>query len=194
MASRASMLPYLQRIKDFSHTLSPQAMKAIEACFQKKSYKKGAHLLKPSWICSGHHMIQKGILRKYFIEGEREITTEIYLPGDVAIALDSYLSQLPSQVYLEAVTDAELTTVDKRSFDTARKNFPELNQLDRLFAEYYAVWFERRLRETQTLSASDRYRELLECEPHLLQLLPLTIIASFLNVSPETLSRIRSAI
>lgn len=166
----------------------------LEGVFVDKKFSKGSHLLRPGQICTAHLLVKEGIARKFYIHNHKEITTEIYFHDDVAVSLDSYIMQKPGDVYIEALTALEVTIIDYRRFNEVKNNHPEVMMLDKMFIEYYAVWFEQRLREFQTTDASQRYLKLVEKEPQVVQFLPVTIIASYLNVSLETLSRIRSKI
>lgn len=188
------MNPYIKRIKDASNQLDPEIFSELEEVFVDKKFSKGAYLLRPGQICSSHLLIKEGIARKFYFNGQKEITTEIYFHDDVAVSLDSYIMQKPSDVYIEAITELEVTIIDYRRFHKLTLKYPEVMMLDKMFIEYYAVWFEQRLKEFQTMDASHRYLRLLEKEPKIIQFLPVTIIASYLNVSLETLSRIRSKI
>lgn len=188
------METYLIRIKNFTSNLSEEAFSAIKAAFVRKSYSKGAYLLKPGQICDGHFIIDKGIARKYYLHGDKEITSNIYFEGSVAISLDSYILQKKSTVFIEALTDLEVTKVNYLQFQITKQKYPEIEILDRLFIELHAVWFENQLREAQTLSATERYLKLLEINPRVIQFIPLTIVASYLNISLATLSRIRAKI
>lgn len=188
------MNPYIKRIKDLSNNLDRDILTELEEVFVDKKFPKGTYLLRPGQICTSHFLIRQGIARKFYIHNHKEITTEIYFHDDVAISLDSYIMQKPGDVYIEALTELEVTIIDYGRFHEVKNNHREVMMLDKMFIEYYAVWFEQRLREFQTLDASQRYLRLLEKEPQIVQFLPVTIIASYLNVSLETLSRIRSKI
>lgn len=188
------MNPYIKRIKDASYRLAPEISAELEGVFGDKRFSKGSYLLRPGQVCTAHLLIKEGIARKFYFSEQKEITTEIYFHDDVAVSLDSYIMQKPCDVFLEALTELEVTVIDYRRFQQLAHAHPEVMLLDKMFIEYYAVWFEQRLREFQTLDASQRYLRLLEKEPHIVRSLPVTIIASYLNVSLETLSRIRSKI
>lgn len=188
------MNPYIKRIKDASNNLDPEIFREIEKAFVDKSFSKGSYLLRPGQICKSHLLIREGIARKYYKYNDKEVTTEIYFHEDVAISLDSYIMQKPADVYIEALTELEVTIIDYGQFHKAKNSYSEVMLLDKMFIEYYAVWFEQRLKEFQTMDASQRYLKLLEKEPHFIKFLPVTIIASYLNVSLETVSRIRSRI
>ncbi len=186
------MDPYIKRIKDLSKRLDPQVLAEVEEVFVDKHCSKGTFLLKPGQTSTAHLLIRKGIARKYFVHKDREITTEIYFHDDVAVSLDSYIMQKPADVYIEALTDLEVTVIDYRRFYQMKNKYPEVMLIDKMFIEYYAVWFEQKLCEFRTLDASERYAKLMEKEPDIARFLPVTIVASYLNISLETLSRIRS--
>ncbi len=186
------MNPYIKRIKDLSNHLDSQVRTELEGGFVDKKFSKGSYLLRPGQVCTSHFLVRKGILRKFYKHNDKEITSEIYFHDDVAISLDSYIMQKPADVFIEALTELEITVIDYRRFDTVKRKYAEVMMLDKMFIEYYATWFEQRLKEFQTMNASQRYLNLLEKEPRIVQLLPVTIIASYLNISLETLSRIRS--
>lgn len=186
------MDPYIKRIKDLSSELDFEIQSELESVFFQRQYSKGSYLLKPGQVCTAHILIGEGIARKYYLHGDKEITTEIYFHDDVAVSLDSYIMQKPGNDYIEALTPLEVTIIDYKRFGDVKNKYPEVMMLDKMFIEYYAVWFERKLREFQTMDATQRYTELLQKEPRIIQSLPVTIIASYLNISLETLSRIRS--
>ncbi len=188
------MNPYIKRIKDLSNRLDPQILAELEGGFFDKKFSKESYLLRPGQICTSHLLVKEGVARKFYKHNEKEITTEVYFHDDVAVSLDSYIMRKPADVYIEALTELEVTIIDYSKFHKVKSTYSEVMMLDKMFIEYYAVWFEHRLKEFQTLDASQRYLKLLEKEPKVVQLLPVTIIASYLNVSLETLSRIRSKI
>lgn len=188
------MKTYLKRIKDFASRLDNEVLSSIEKSYEFKKFSKGSFLLKPGQICDGHYMIDKGIARMYYLHNGKEITTSIYFEGNVAISLDSYILQKTSTVFIEALTDIEVTKIDYKKFQEAKEKHPELVTLDKLFIELHAVWFENQLHEERTLNATERYLKLLDEEPRIIQFVQLTIVASYLNISLETLSRIRANI
>lgn len=188
------MNPYIKRIKDLSNHLNPQILSELEGGFVDKKFSKGSCLLRPGQICTSHLLVKEGVARKFYKHNDKEITTEIYFHDDVAVSLDSYIMRKPADVYIEALTELEVTIIDYSLFHNVKKKYAEVMMLDKMFIEYYAVWFEQRLKDFQTMDASQRYLNLLEKEPRIVRLLPVTIIASYLNVSLETLSRIRSKI
>ncbi|MEQ8337307.1 MAG: Crp/Fnr family transcriptional regulator [Cyclobacteriaceae bacterium] len=188
------MNPYIKRIKELSKKMDPGILVEVERGFVEKEYAKGSFLLRVGQICSSHFLIQSGVARKFYRHNEKEITTEIYFHDDVAVSLDSYIMKRPSDIYIEALSPLKVMVIDYSRFQKASQKYPEVMMLDKMFIEYYAVWFEQKLKEFQTLDATTRYLSMLEKEPRIIKHIPVTIIASYLNISLETLSRIRSKI
>nr|MCU0392988.1 Crp/Fnr family transcriptional regulator [Thermoflexibacter sp.] len=124
----------------------------------------------------------------------KEITTEFFFKDELAVSFDSYTLQKPSREYIQALTDAVVNVTDYTKFQSLKSKHPSLQELDFLLTEYYALWLEEKVFELHTQNATQRYETLLKKSPHIVQQVQLTQIASYLNISLETLSRIRAKI
>ncbi len=179
---------------EFLQTLDKAKADVIHSLCKEVVIKKGTYLLREGQTCSKSYLICSGVARKFFCYGDKEITTEIYLKGDVAFALESSVQQIPSAENIVAVTDIDALCIDDTAFVEAKKAHAWLVELDLVFIEQYTIQLERRLREQYTLNAAERYKRILDQSPALLQSVPLKIIASYLNVTVERLSRIRATV
>jgi CRP-like cAMP-binding protein len=188
------MHSYLQKIKDFITNLDVDSSKAFHNMSQVQHFAKGDFLLKQDDVCRKSYWIIRGIARKYYLHDGKDITTELYFEDDLAVSFESYTLQKPSREYIQALTDISVAVTDYTLFQKMKQQFPKLTELDLTLTEYYAIWLEERLFEFHTLSASERYLNLLEKQPKIVQFVPLTYIASYLGISLETLSRIRAKI
>lgn len=165
---------------------------ALNHVTTRQLYTKGDYLLKQGDVCRYSYQLEAGLARKFYLVDGREITTEFYFPQDIALALTSYVLQSPSQEFIQVVQDTTVLRTDYQAFQMLKSSFPILVELDLRLTEYHAVWQEERLRQFRTLDATQRYTVLLTTQPHWIQHLPLTHIASYLGISLETLSRIRA--
>jgi CRP-like cAMP-binding protein len=188
------MHPYIDKINRYVRALDAASLEALQQISFDKKYKKGEMLLRANEVCRNSFQLTSGIARKYYLAEAREITTELYFTDDLAVAFDSYTLQQPGRECIEALTDLTVSVIPYQPFQDAKKQFPKLLALDLLLTEYYAMWVEHRLFQLHTLSATERYLDLLDKSPHIVQQVPLTIIASYLGISLETLSRIRAKI
>jgi CRP-like cAMP-binding protein len=174
--------------------LDNETSTVLQQISTEKKYKKGDFLLRQNEICGKSYLVIDGIARKYYLNDGKEITTELYFENDLAISFDSYALQQPSKEFIEALTDITVSITHYTAFQEAKAKYPKLLVLDLMITEYYAMWVENRLFEFHTMSATERYVDILEKSPHIVQTVPLTIIASYLGISLETLSRIRAKI
>ncbi len=188
------MSAYLDKINDYILSLDNETRTALQVISYNKLFKKGELLLTQNHVCTKSFVILNGIARKYYLNDGKEITTELYFENDLAISFDSYTLQTPSREFIEALTDVTVSVTPYPSFQDAKKKYPKLVVLDLMLAEYYGMWVENRLFQFHTMSATERYLQILNKQPHIVQSIPLSIVASYLGISLETLSRIRAKI
>ncbi|MCU0324175.1 MAG: Crp/Fnr family transcriptional regulator [Spirosomaceae bacterium] len=183
---------HIDKINKLLDDFDEATLKALEEISYSKTYEKGSYLLKADNICTKSFFLKSGILRKFYLHNEKDVTTEFYFKGDLAVSFDSYTLQRPSKEYLQALTDVTVNTIEFNSFQNLKKKHLQLQELDFLITEYHALWLEEKVFELHTQNATQRYETLIKKSPHIVHQIPLTQIASYLNVSLETLSRIRA--
>lgn len=188
------MHSYLQAITDFINHLDPASQQALDRITTRKTFQKGDFLLRQDEICRYSFWIEDGMARKFYRTTDREITTEFYFANDLAISFQSYTLQQPGREVIQALDKTTVTLTDYYAFRALKDRHPNLIALDLMLTEYYAIWLEERLFQFHTLDATSRYRHLLSSQPHFIQHIKLTYLASYLGVSLETLSRIRAKI
>lgn len=188
------MNSYLEKISTYVASLDAETLTALNSISSERTYKKGELLLNQNEVCSKSFLIVSGIARKYYLNNGKEVTTEIYFPEDLAVSFTSYTLHVPSTEFIEALTEVTVSVTHYQAFQDAKMKFPKLISLDLMLTEYYAMWVESRLFQFHTMTATERYLEILRKSPHVVQTIPLTIIASYLGISLETLSRIRAKI
>lgn len=188
------MTSYIDKINNYIKALDNETLTALQSISSEKKYKKGDSLLRQNEICRKSYLLISGIARKYYINDGKEITTELYFENDLAISFDSYTLQQPSREFIEALTDVTVSIIHYQSFQDSKAKYPKLLTLDLMLAEHYGMWVENRLFQFHTMTATERYLDILKKSPHIVQSIPLTIIASYLGISLETLSRIRAKI
>jgi CRP-like cAMP-binding protein len=186
------MHQYLIKIEKLINELDEVSLRALQEISYLKTYKKGDYLLEADAVCKKSFWVQKGILRKFYFHDDREITTDFYFKDDIAIAFESYTLQKQSKESIQALTDVVVNVTDYNSFQILKANNQVFLELDFLMTEYYALILEEKLFELSTQNATQRYEVLIKKSPHIVQQVQLTHIASYLNVSLETLSRIRA--
>ncbi|MCU0431954.1 MAG: Crp/Fnr family transcriptional regulator [Bacteroidia bacterium] len=188
------MTSYLEKIASYIKSIDSETLTELQRISSEKKYKKGDLLLRQNEICEKSYLLLSGIARKYYLNDGKEITTELYFENDLAVSFESYTLQQPGREFIEALTDITVSITHYQAFQDAKTKYPKLVTLDLMLAEYYGMWVEHRLFQFHTMTATERYLDILTKSPHIVQAVPLTIIASYLGISLETLSRIRARI
>lgn len=141
--------------------------------------------------------VLSGAVRYYYLKDGVETTSYFCLPGDWVGAYTSFLRQEPSKVYIESLEPTRLLTF---SFDQLRRweaspTFAyRINHFSRRLAEYLIGCYDDRVASFILQSPEERYLQLLDKQPGVLQLIPQQYLANFLGVTPVSLSRIRRRI
>jgi hypothetical protein len=189
-----TMQDYIDKINRHVAKFDKRTWVSLRKISQAKTFSKGDYLLKADSICSKSYWVKSGIIRKFYVHQDREITTEFYFKGNLATSFDSYTLQKPSREYIQVLSPVVANVTNYADFQHLKSKNPLVQELDFLLTEYYALWLEEKVFELYTQNATQRYETLLKKAPYVIQQVPLTQIASYLNVSLETLSRIRAKI
>jgi CRP-like cAMP-binding protein len=185
---------YNLHIERWLAKLNGDAKKMSRQLMTERLFKRGDYLLREGQVSKASYIVRKGVLRKFHMAGEKEITTELLFRDDFAMSLQSYAMQVPSTEAIMAIEDGEAWEISATDFDQLKRLHPEFWELDLMLTEHYAMWLESRLAELRSLDAQERYARLLQRQPHIVQSVPLTYIASYLGMTLETLSRVRAKI
>lgn len=151
-----------------------------------------AILLEEGKIAEKLYLIRKGCLRLFFYDKGNDISFQFFFEEDFVASFDSLYKRTPSLFYLESIEPTELTAIRREDFFNLINNNLSFRQLyeakliDRFHA--YQQLFLSRIRNTP----QQRYEELLKEYPYLIQRIPQHYIASYLGITPVSLSRIRN--
>jgi CRP-like cAMP-binding protein len=137
-------------------------------------------------------LIKKGILRSYVKEGIKEITTWITGEHDLVTCITSFGLQRPARENIQAIEDCELYGLSHNDLEYLYDHFPEMNIVGRKILEKYYRDAEERAFIARLTEATSKYKHFVVTRQDLLTRVPLKFIASYLGVTLETLSRIRS--
>jgi CRP-like cAMP-binding protein len=184
----------LKKIQQHLQSLDEKSSKLLDQTIELRLYKRNEYLLRAGDVCKSSFQLIEGLARKFYLNDGKEITTEFYFADDLAVSLSSYTLQQPSLEYIQAIEPLTASVTNYQAFQQLKHQHKDLLELDLMMTEYYALWLEERLFQFHSMDATQRYQLLLKEQPHFVQHIPLTYLASYLGVSLETLSRIRAKI
>ncbi|MCK0134312.1 Crp/Fnr family transcriptional regulator [Arenibacter sp. S6351L] len=139
------------------------------------------------------YWVAEGSLRIFVVEENEEHTIRFGYTHNFITALDSFLDEKPSDLYIQALKKTTVKVIDKATFMNFMKSTPENNTTWQLMLEQLVLQQMERERDILTVSPLERYKRVLKRSPQLFQEIPNKYIASYLRMTPETLSRIKKS-
>jgi len=191
MASENQLIQFKKRLSQLG-PLGEESWKAFSSKLKYCTLPKGEYLTELNEIEQRIYFITKGAVRVFVPSEERELSTNFRFDNQFTSSLTSFLTQEPSQYYIKTLIASEFLTVSHDDLYWLYDNYLEINVLGRVVMERLLI--DKRQKELNflTLSAEDRYKKLLEEHPDYVLQIPLKHLASFLGITPESLSRIRA--
>ena len=160
--------------------------------FEVKMIPKKEFYLKPGKACRNKAYVNKGCLRNYVIDEQGHERVLFFPMEDWWVAdIESYYSGEPATNFIQAIEDCELLEISKENFRLLENKIPKLSQWYSVKMTRRATTVNRRMEEMKTMTPKERYLDLLKTRPDIFQRIPLQYIASYLNIEPQSLSRLR---
>ena len=174
--------------------LGDESREALAAALQPMDLPKGHSLLRPGGICNHFYYIERGLTRTYYLKDGRDVTDWISTEGSIAVSIISFLTHEPDVRGIELLEPSFIWAVSHSDFERLCSKFHEIERLGRLLISAGIIQLQQRFDELHFATAHDRYSQLIAATPSLINRVPLGMIASYLGISQETLSRIRGQI
>ena len=159
-----------------------------------KTLKKGEHLLREGEVSAKSYSIVSGCVRQYYSVNGEEKTTFFYSEGQSIFSPNSTSERIPAKYYLSCVEYTTLSVISLENQKEMYSRFPVLESMSRLSLQEELHNYQEMLATYITTSPEERYLNLLKFRPELLNRVPQYQLASYLGVTPESLSRIRKRI
>lgn len=163
----------------------------FENQLSRKSVVQKHNFLSSGQVCKEMGFINQGLFRVFYLSDGREINTHFCMENDFVVDFDSFLQQKPSRYYIQALEDCDITTFSLPTLQHAYQSSQNWERFGRMMAEHAYKTTNKRVESFLFMDGEQRYTNLLETEPHLLERVPLYHIASYLGIERETLSRLR---
>ncbi|MBP2833522.1 Crp/Fnr family transcriptional regulator [Aquimarina sp. U1-2] len=153
---------------------------------------KNKYLIKEGNFCNYLYFIEQGVVKKYYNSEKGEVITKIGIDNSFVGCLDSFFMQKTSMYNIKTIEKSIIRRLSFNDFSSMRDEHPDFNKIIIKIMESNFSKLESLVANLKKDSAKERYKALLSEEPTMFLKAPLKDIASFLRMSPETLSRIRS--
>ena len=174
-------------------TLSPQEQELILSKTETHHYKAKTVLLNAGEVCKHSYFVNSGVLRSFNINDHIvEHVMNFACQGWWISDMYSLLSQKPGNLFIEVIEDAEVVLLSKENQEHLYNDIPKLERFFRILTENALVANQQRIMDNLSLSAEERFEKFLKIHPSLIQQVPQKQIASFIGVTPEFFSKMKS--
>ncbi len=186
-----SLIKYFSRYTTIP--LTENEIASIESAFIPKKFRKRQYLLQEGEVCKYNTFIVRGAMRQYTVDdkGEEHII-RLFIENWWAADRESLMRRTPSIYFIDTWEETEALLFTRDALLDLVDNIPALSEWAKKLEVNYAIASQRRLSAAVSLSAEERFHDLEKTYPEFLQRFPQHIIASYLGINRETLSRIRS--
>jgi CRP-like cAMP-binding protein len=173
-------------------SLTALDIEALKTFFVPKKIRKRQYLLQEGDVCKHLAFIAKGLLRSYNVDEKGNEHINVFgWEGWWLSDFKSFLSGVPAVFNIDAIEDSELLMISLADYNALTLAVPIMDRYFRILYQNSLVTKERRLMSAITHTAEEKYLQLAESNPHIIERIPQNLIASYLGLAPETLSRIK---
>lgn len=164
----------------------------LEQLLIRKVYRKGEIILDSGEICQNIILVGRGFLRQFYYKNGKDITEHFSNEGSVVMCIESLFKQEPTSLLVEALEHSTVYFLPYKKLLSSCETSRELTNFLRKILEYSLITSQIKADSLRFESARERYDRLLKNFPDVIKRAPLSYIASFLLMTPETLSRVRA--
>ena len=172
-------------------TLSKDALDKFAEILVPLKFKRGETPVKEGDVCDSLYYIEKGLTRQYYVKNGKEVTENLEYEGGIVMCIESFFLQEPSRLVIETLEPSKIYAIPYNKLQELTRTSYEFCQLMFSFLEHSLILSQRKADTLRFESAKERYLRTLNDHPDLVRRAPLHYLASYLQMTPETLSRVR---
>lgn len=178
---------YLKRFMDLSRSDFDLIIPLLEIrTFDKKTF-----VVQEGEVDNYLNIVLMGIVRKYIVAPKGEVTIQLATEGHIVQSEISFHKRIPSGIILETLESTVLVSVHQKNIEYALNNMPGAEALGRSIITQMFIKKDNRYMEQLNITIRERFLQYMTNHPHMLQRVPQKILASYLNIKPETFSRLK---
>ena len=175
-------------------TMTYDELDVLESLLVPIKYGKGERILQEGEICRNISYIEKGLIRQFYFKTGKEVTEHLGVDHSIFMCIESLFKEEPSRLQVEALEPTLVYALPKAKLEAAAMRNVNIQMLYRKILEESLIQSQIHADLVRFESAPNRYKRLCDLSPQVVLRAPLTYIANYLQMTPETLSRIRSGV
>ncbi len=175
-------------------TMTYDELDVLESLLVPIKYGKGEKILQEGEICRNISYIEKGLVRQFYFKNGKEVTEHLGVDHSIFMCIESLFREEPTRLQVEALEPTLVYALPKAKLEAAAMRNVNIQMLYRKILEESLILSQVHADLVRFESAPSRYKRLCDLSPQVVLRAPLTYIANYLQMTPETLSRIRSGV
>ena len=175
-------------------TMTHDELDILVGILEPVKYGKGEMILAEGEVCRGISYIEKGLVRQFYNKNGKEVTEHLGVDHTIFMCIESLFKEEPSRLQVEALEATLVYILPKSKLEAAAIRNVNIQMLYRKILEESLIQSQVHADLMRFETAPNKYKRLCELSPQVVLRAPLTYIASYLQMTPETLSRIRSGV
>ncbi len=175
-------------------TMTYDELDVLESLLVPIKYGKGEKILQEGEVCRNISYIEKGLVRQFYFKNGKEVTEHLGVDHSIFMCIESLFKEEPTRLQVEALEPTLVYALPKAKLEAAAMRNVNIRMLYRKITEESLIQSQIHADLVRFESAPNRYKRLCDLSPQVVLRAPLTYIANYLQMTPETLSRIRSGV
>lgn len=175
-------------------TMTYDELDVLESLLVPIKYGKGEKILQEGEVCRNISYIEKGLVRQFYFKNGKEVTEHLGVDHSIFMCIESLFKEEPSRLQVEVLEPTLVYALPKAKLEAAAMRNVNIQMLYRKILEESLIQSQIHADLVRFESAPNRYKRLCDLSPQVVLRAPLTYIANYLQMTPETLSRIRSGV
>ena len=174
-------------------TMTHEELDTLESILVPMKFAKGEMILKDGEICENIYYIDKGLVRQFYFKNGKEVTEHLGEDRTIFMCIESLFREIPSHLQVEALEPSMVYALPKHRLESVALHNVNIQLLYRKILEESLILSQVHADLVRFETAGDRYKKMFKLMPQVVLRAPLVYIASYLQMTPETLSRVRAS-
>ena len=174
-------------------TMTHEELDMLESILVPMKFQKGEVILPEGEVCKNIYWIAKGLVRQFYFKNGKELTEYMATENNICMCIESLFKEEPTRLQIMAIEPTVLYALPKDALEQASIKSVNIQMLYRKILEESLILSQVHADMLRFETAQDRYVKLVKQQPQLVLRAPLVYIASYLQMTPETLSRVRTS-
>ena len=174
-------------------TMTHEELDMLESILVPMKFQKNEMILAEGQICTNIYWVAKGLIRQFYYKNGKELTEYMAAENHICMCIESLFKEEPTRLQMMAIEPTILFALPKDALEQASIKSVNIQMLYRKILEASLILSQVHADMLRFETAQDRYVKLVKSQPQLVLRAPLVFIASYLQMTPETLSRVRTS-